>query len=747
MKTDEYLKRVTNYIFDSRFTRALLINGDWGCGKSYFVKKKLIPEIEKTEVKQDKNENEKEIYYKTLLVSLYGVSSLDAIKEIVYTELLEKYTPGGKDENLHVVLKNATLFGSKIIKGVSNFFSVGEDIDSLGKGVSEYFLSTKKECLVLIFDDLERCQVDTIELMGFLNNLCENNGYRVIIIANEEEVARNENDIVLAIQKQTALWDLYGKLARKNIEGQPKSNKDYLKIMSDFSKCRNELDDTRFRDILDNHVNKLFEKDTLYERTREKLIGLTIQFESNVEEAYEDILNNTVSEGIADYLIKHKSLIVEAFSAANHQNLRTLISVFLALESILKNLQPCISTKLDETCQKYNIDKNEIIETEKHSVISYVISTAIKKVEGKEAYTWKNSRYGSIGNGFLLGKSVFGYAFVDEYWTSLVADINTINTDFSNRITERLELAVQKKQDKEHFELSLFKLEKWYFDDDDVVKKNIKSLKGELKEKKYYSRDFKNIICILLQINNHNFGMNFEMKDSSQSERIYDTNDDLLRLPNSVNTELPQPTYVYDGWNTEKIEEYVKLMLSYFDDEGFEIDKEDLRILSSDPGFVKAYRVYIQPLLDKIEEKELQGLKTSETGFDLFDTQDADFYEFFREHKDSYINKRQFFSLYGFDRFNNVILNATPEEIFNMADAIHTVYNFENVRDFFSGDYDVVDKLWNMLKKDREEDRKIYNPNGSRTREIALRRIEGDLWKYRSALRNPNDETQQSDVH
>ena len=29
---------ITNYIFDNRFSRALLIDGDWGCGKSFFVK-------------------------------------------------------------------------------------------------------------------------------------------------------------------------------------------------------------------------------------------------------------------------------------------------------------------------------------------------------------------------------------------------------------------------------------------------------------------------------------------------------------------------------------------------------------------------------------------------------------------------------------------------------------------------------------------------------------------------------------
>ena len=268
MKTDDYLKRITNYIFDSRFSRALLINGDWGCGKSYFVKKKLIPVIENTEVTQNhkaKDKTKKKIYYKSLLVSLYGISSIEAIQELLYLELLEKFTIGDKDSGLHSVLKNATLLGTRVIRGVGSYFNVSDSVDDLTKTAGDQFLSAKKENVVLVFDDLERCQVETIELMGFLNNLCENNGYRVIIIANEEEVARKENDIALAIQKQTALLDLYGKALQIVNEGSNKTNRDSIitTIISSVSKNRNEVEDTRFREILDDHVDELFEKNTL----------------------------------------------------------------------------------------------------------------------------------------------------------------------------------------------------------------------------------------------------------------------------------------------------------------------------------------------------------------------------------------------------------------------------------------------------------------------------------------------------
>ena len=78
--------------------------------------------------------------------------------------------------------------GATAIKAIGSFFSVGDEVGSVASQFGDMMLSLQKEQLVLIFDDVERCQIDVIELMGFLNNLCENKGYRVILIANEDEI-------------------------------------------------------------------------------------------------------------------------------------------------------------------------------------------------------------------------------------------------------------------------------------------------------------------------------------------------------------------------------------------------------------------------------------------------------------------------------------------------------------------------------------------------------------------------------
>lgn len=61
---DDYLKnRFINY--------ALLIKGEWGSGKTFFVKKNVVKR-----------------YNNALYISLYGISSIDKFSEKIYLEML-----------------------------------------------------------------------------------------------------------------------------------------------------------------------------------------------------------------------------------------------------------------------------------------------------------------------------------------------------------------------------------------------------------------------------------------------------------------------------------------------------------------------------------------------------------------------------------------------------------------------------------------------------------------------------------
>lgn len=260
----EYLDRIKNYIFDSRFTRALLIDGDWGCGKSYFVKEKLISGIEGAETGESKDkgksiEKSKTQQYQTLIISLYGISNIESIQTAIYTAYLDKYTGKIKNDKVAFILKNVALFGTTAIKGVGLFFNVGNETAKMLSQMGEGALSLQKDKIVLIFDDIERCQIDIIELMGFLNNLCENNGYRVILIANEKEIERREDEVARAIQSQTAWMDL----CLKGLDNLSKEkNGNYTRVRSlsnqnsiieDLRNSRKAVKEDAFKNWLEDH--------------------------------------------------------------------------------------------------------------------------------------------------------------------------------------------------------------------------------------------------------------------------------------------------------------------------------------------------------------------------------------------------------------------------------------------------------------------------------------------------------------
>lgn len=147
---------------------AVLLKGNWGAGKTWFVKNGL-----------------KETENKYLYVSLYGITSFDEIESAFF-------------EQLHPVLSSKGMqLTSKIFKGVLKT-AIKVDLDGDGKPdttinstipdikLPEYLTNTDN--YILVFDDLERCSIDVSDVMGYINHFVEHQGYKVVVLANEEEI-------------------------------------------------------------------------------------------------------------------------------------------------------------------------------------------------------------------------------------------------------------------------------------------------------------------------------------------------------------------------------------------------------------------------------------------------------------------------------------------------------------------------------------------------------------------------------
>jgi GTPase SAR1 family protein len=207
---------------------AVLLQGQWGSGKTWFINKyrKII-----------KGRNQKCIY-----VSLYGMTSFADIEDAFF-------------QQLHPILSSKGMaITGKILKGIIKG-TIKIDLDSNKNedgriniqipdiNIPEYLKNTDKS--ILIFDDLERCKIDLSNVLGYINYFVEHQDLKVIIIANESE-----------LEKDNSYKSIKEKLIGKTFGVFP----DFDGALEDFITIVNQEDVKIF---LSNHTKEI---QSLYER-------------------------------------------------------------------------------------------------------------------------------------------------------------------------------------------------------------------------------------------------------------------------------------------------------------------------------------------------------------------------------------------------------------------------------------------------------------------------------------------------
>ncbi|WP_298146190.1 P-loop NTPase fold protein [uncultured Acinetobacter sp.] len=150
---NQHIEEYLDYYFDGEknFEYAVLLNGAWGSGKTWFVKKYL-------EKKQD---GKRKICY----VSLNGIAKISMIDEAIF-------------KSIHPILgsKGAKLVG-QLGKGLLKA-TLKVDLDGDSKpdvsvnatlpslNLPDYLQIDEK--FILVFDDLERCELKKEEVLGYI---------------------------------------------------------------------------------------------------------------------------------------------------------------------------------------------------------------------------------------------------------------------------------------------------------------------------------------------------------------------------------------------------------------------------------------------------------------------------------------------------------------------------------------------------------------------------------------------------
>ena len=182
---------IKNYLL-MESTGAFMVSGEWGCGKTYHIEKVIIPTLRQ------------EGWY-PVKVSLFGIESVNEIPLRIADNY--KQVESDKGERIEKEKNKSKLcgWGKKMVrkvvaKGAQLASSISwleryVDVKTLvGNNSGLLYKLIPTENTVIILDDIERVihTIDVHTLLGVINNLVEQRGYKVIVIANNSYMQQKD---------------------------------------------------------------------------------------------------------------------------------------------------------------------------------------------------------------------------------------------------------------------------------------------------------------------------------------------------------------------------------------------------------------------------------------------------------------------------------------------------------------------------------------------------------------------------
>ncbi len=179
---------------------------------------------------------------------------------------------------------------------MANLFGVTQNGDRVN--YSDFFSTDDK---VLCFDDLERANVDVIDILGYINNFVEHDHIKTIIICNEKELST--------------------KLKSTNLEMKTFIATYILDKENDLTK----VTDKPMVEKIQDKIEYVFDKANDYERIKEKLIGETFEYQPKFDYIINGLLMRyETNEDLIRFLRESTGLIITTFNKSGTRNLRIL---------------------------------------------------------------------------------------------------------------------------------------------------------------------------------------------------------------------------------------------------------------------------------------------------------------------------------------------------------------------------------------------------------------------------------------
>ena len=461
------LKEIKYYIDTDFYNYAVMIDGAWGSGKTYFVKNVLLKKIES---------NEKRVLY----VSLYGISNIQELGKKLYLDYLLKDKSKLVMEHTELV---ENVIGTIIDIG-SPFMGKLGDIDIKERKIKNIVqnavkhICPMKNC-VLIFDDLERCDCSIQDILGYINGFVEQAGMKVIIIANQEEFRKKIDAQTLAMQIRAVIG------RDETLDFTEPGNGQLVKYLISMQNKQPENEKIKkvSLNVAKERVARVFGVESEYEHIREKIVGTVFYYNPDTKKVMSNLIqkNSTYNTNDRRQLEKNINYLAESMEKAKHVNFRTF-QFFLQ--------------KMDKLLQVLDGEDYENIDFIYKRVILSCWDSCILFKTGKLKDDWNDAEY--------IEGVKFRVRVIEDY-----IKYSWLNVEKGKRVFKKFDVEETRTKLLKNDPVNLLQ-DKWYrADSDDFIVNNMNAVIENARKGIYDIGSYDRILQIFLQIHTAAFDIKY----------------------------------------------------------------------------------------------------------------------------------------------------------------------------------------------------------------------------------------------
>lgn len=222
---------------------AFMLDGEWGSGKTHLVEKDLSDALIETHL--------------IARISLYGMNDTEILRKAVKEKWLSTCAPvlgklveqkeqvnksGGLISAITTILSGLNPGAGRAANVMMNFDLT--DFMKIEPEIEDVHDHSRKR-VILVFDDLERSKLNPLEVMGLINEFCENMHFHCVIITNESFLTHTLND-----------YPMYHMLKVKTVSTTAYYVPDFRAIITSIIRTRTWPTDA-YKRFLKNHIDEI----------------------------------------------------------------------------------------------------------------------------------------------------------------------------------------------------------------------------------------------------------------------------------------------------------------------------------------------------------------------------------------------------------------------------------------------------------------------------------------------------------